>query len=542
MVKPFLRKNAWIFCVGLSAWLTYFSSPPSSMGAVMLVGLIPLFVAFDTAPSWKAAAFRGWLYALLFHAAVAWWAAAAVHEFTHWPWAAGYAIVFALSAFEHGYWAVIAGLRHVLHKRFGVRPIFWTPIAFMAMDAAWPKFFPCTMGNSLYSVPWLKQGADLIGTWGLSGLMVAIGEVGAILFLRSWPRLETRRHAIAVLILAVAASGYSYTRYVQVEEQIRHPEHLIRMGLVQPNIGSLEKVHAETGTWDEAVVLLFSRYFKMSVKALEAAPDLIVWPETAFPGHYHPITPGQEKPQLTQVLDEYVNRVQTPLMMGGYDSDGDKHYNAAFLIQPSARGPKGFETPSIQRYHKRYLFGPAEKIPFIEGYPEIKKWFRSKGHGAFSEGEGAKLFDFNGFRLAPAICGEGLYPAYMRKFAELGAQLFVNLTNDSWFGGGRESEIHLQVMAFRSIETRRPTVRVTNTGHTVVIDIDGSFRMETPLDVPRVEIAEVPIYPDTLRSPYVFWGDTWLWIGGLWAAGVWCLALIRYRRRLSPLTSASGSA
>ena len=51
-----------------------------------------------------------------------------------------------------------------------------------------------------------------------------------------------------------------------------------------------------------------------------------------------------------------------------------------------------------------------------------------------------------------------------------GGELIVALSNDSWFAETAGARLHLVVSAFRSIETRRPQLRVTNSGISAAID------------------------------------------------------------------------
>src|SRR5262249_1299560 len=57
--------------------------------------------------------------------------------------------------------------------------------------------------------------------------------------------------------------------------------------------------------------------------------------------------------------------------------------------------------------------------------------------------------------------------------ARHGADVIFTLSNDSWFTGGEGPHLHFVISAFRSIETRRPQVRATNTGISAVIDATG---------------------------------------------------------------------
>jgi apolipoprotein N-acyltransferase len=85
------------------------------------------------------------------------------------------------------------------------------------------------------------------------------------------------------------------------------------------------------------------------------------------------------------------------------------------------------------------------------------------------------LRDGRTLRVAPLICYDAVYPDLAREEVRRGGELFVTLSNDSWFATGGGPRLHLVVSAFRSIETRRPQLRVTNTGISAVIDATGEL-------------------------------------------------------------------
>jgi apolipoprotein N-acyltransferase len=58
----------------------------------------------------------------------------------------------------------------------------------------------------------------------------------------------------------------------------------------------------------------------------------------------------------------------------------------------------------------------------------------------------------------------------MRRFAQNGAQVLVNISDDGWYGDTSAPWEHLDMVRMRAIENRRWIVRATNTGITVSID------------------------------------------------------------------------
>ena len=77
--------------------------------------------------------------------------------------------------------------------------------------------------------------------------------------------------------------------------------------------------------------------------------------------------------------------------------------------------------------------------------------------------------------VAPLICYDAVDPALVIAAVRRGAELIVTLSNDFWFRYGPAPHAHLVSAAFRSIETRRPQLRVTNTGISGVITATGEF-------------------------------------------------------------------
>jgi apolipoprotein N-acyltransferase len=116
--------------------------------------------------------------------------------------------------------------------------------------------------------------------------------------------------------------------------------------------------------------------------------------------------------------------------------------------------------------------------------------------GTWTPGTGAKvipvaLADGRTVRIAPLICYDVLAPALVHAATRAGAELFVTLSNDSWLAAGG-APARLVVAAFRSIETRRPQVRATNTGISAIITATGDIVAMAGVDARATLAAPVP--------------------------------------------------
>ena len=204
------------------------------------------------------------------------------------------------------------------------------------------------------------------------------------------------------------------------------------------------------------------------------------------------------------------------------------------LITPDGRWHD--QPPDRYFYDKTHLVPFGEYMPFADWFPWLQ-YLSPLGNGSSASDRPAS-FVVKGINLVPNICYETTLPHVIRN--QLAAlrqqgvepQVLVNLTNDGWFWGSSELEMHLACGIFRAVENRRPLVIAANTGISASIDGNGRILEQGPKHDAGVILADVRL--DGRESWYSRHGD---WFAGsclaatiaLAAAGVWS-ALSRRRR------------
>ena len=104
------------------------------------------------------------------------------------------------------------------------------------------------------------------------------------------------------------------------------------------------------------------------------------------------------------------------------------------------------------------------------------------------------------YRVGAFICYESVFPDEVRWFALNGAQVFVNISNDGWFGESGAPGQHLNMARMRAIENNRWLLRSTNTGITGSIDPYGRVvaraerNTRVALNAPYAMITETTFY------------------------------------------------
>ena len=191
--------------------------------------------------------------------------------------------------------------------------------------------------------------------------------------------------------------------------------------------------------------------------------DLIVWPESPAPFFTNDPLFRDPVSRMARETHSWVVTGaigSTPAKSGG---SGSQVFNSAALISPAGEW--------TARYDKVHLVPFGEYLPF----PRLLAFAGglTKEVGEFGMGESRAPLDAGGTRLGVFICYESVFPDEVRQFANNGAQVLVNLSNDGWYGDSGAYAQHLNQTRMRAIENGRWLLSTTNTGVTASIDPYG---------------------------------------------------------------------
>ena len=206
-------------------------------------------------------------------------------------------------------------------------------------------------------------------------------------------------------------------------------------------------------------------YAGLADRAAPWRPDLVVLPESAF------VEFGDFGGSNTYAFAQWLlRRTGADAVLGGgcRSSDGRLYNSAALYLRDAA-------AKDMQVYDKVHLVPFGEFIPGDELFPALKNLAPV---GSCTPGE-LKVLDFRGVKLGPAICFEDTDSAQMRRLAQMGAQVLVFVTNDSWFANSCEAMQHAWQAVARAVETGLPIVRVGNSGVTGIVEPSGAAKWLT---------------------------------------------------------------
>lgn len=480
------------------------------------VGLVPWLWVLDRARSWRAALGAGIAFSVSFSLGVFGWFSGAVQGYSGAPAWVCWLVLAALFPVLQPQFITFALARYLARRAPGVEQgglAFWRAAltgALVYVGTEWlcPKLFADTLGYGLHASVYLRQGADLAGAHGLTLVMVVANEC-ALAALKAVRREGGLRRAWvpagAFVALVLGLFGYGYLRYQQVSARVEQGAS-VSVGVVQANITNYARLAAQAGTFEAVHTILDTHYSMSDALMRDSKPDVIIWPETVYPTTFGS-PKSEDGAELDNELAGWVAQRQVPLIFGAYDLDQEREFNAAMFLGPGRDG-----RPEFTAYRKTMLFPLTEWVP-----PSIdSKWLREQlpWLGTWQRGPGPqavafRLRDGRPITIAPLICYEAIFAGYVAEEVRKGADLIVTLSNDSWFSRTPAPRLHLTLAAFRSIETRRPQVRVTNSGISAFISPTGDIVTEIPDDSRDSRTVTVPPVQH-VGTLVVAWGD---WLG-----------------------------
>ena len=468
---------------GVLLWLAYV--PTLSAGWLAWLALVP-WLTLVSVPSrpWQfcAAAYLGGF--LHYFLALKWMRVAHPMMLAAWLALAAYCALYVLAA--------MSLLRRF--QRWNLPLTLTTPIVWVSLEylrahlfSGFAWFF---LGHTQHDCLPLIQIADLGGVYAVSFLVAAINGF----WVDVW-RVGLRSQAVVLLTTAVVGligGAWCYGQWrLRQETDILGP----RVTLLQTNVAQDIRNERSADAIREAnaaeIMIRSTKDLTDAVLARRDRPDLIVWPETSFADDWYEVVSGTPEgdlphwlPQVLQTRRQLVADVarysQAYVLLGlntlryGPGMHLDR-FNSALLVSPKGE--------VCGRYDKIHCVPFGEYIPFRETLPFMQV-FSPYGDYDYSLTPGEKLTRFalktakGVYTFGVLICYEDSDPLLARRYVvdgETGASVdfLVNISNDGWFRGTEEHELHLAICRFRAVEARRAVVRAVNMGISAVIDGSG---------------------------------------------------------------------
>jgi apolipoprotein N-acyltransferase len=515
--------------------------------------LVPLLVALLRVPldfegkrrrwqlGWSLAA--GWLTGALWFGANCYWVYDTMHLYGGMdrPMAVVSLVAFSLYL---GFWFGVFALALAVVRRatvggkfawvgFAAIPFLWTAMEFAL--ARIPQFPWDLLGYSQVDNPALMQLAPWAGVYGISFVIALFNALLASKFVSPWSRFvglsPIRRlghiaSSVFWVFICVVNLGYS-GHFVKPPA----PTATATAVLVQPNL-NVDTDDVWVGSeWDRHIAQ-FRQLATQSCKSFlggipetgapvampkcvvpQLPPSLIVWPESPAPFRDTDFRFARDVESIA-VTDK------APMIVGAVGMDEEPGgqpyhiYNSAVIIQEDGA--------SIGRYDKIHLVPFGEYVPFRKLLFFVKQITQTLTD--MSTGMERKVFTVGGHRYGIFICYESVFGDEVREFARNGAEVFVNISDDGWYGDTSAPWQHLNMARMRAIENRRWILRDTNNGVTAAIDPYGTVRQS----IPRHAVDALPAqygYSSELTF-YTVHGD---WLPGLCA--ILSLALLVWSGR-----------
>ena len=431
----------------VSGLLLALSYPSPGFGFLAWFALVPLLASLDHAQNHSQALGFGLITGFVFFCF-------SIHWLTHVSTVGWMLVVLMQSVYIMVFaWLAYAGMkspRSVVFKVIWIA-LAWTVTEFLRSEMPVFGFGWNLLAYSQSPYVPIIQFANILGAHGLGFLITLVNAS----LLYAWFKRKDPKAALSLVAVIILILGglWGYGKVTLSESAA--PKEYLRVSVVQGNIPQSVK-------WElMAKEKILQIYEKLTQLAALEQPDLILWPEAAFPGYFNRDLQAERISRLAQ-------EIQTPLLIGGLEwESSEESYNSAYFLKKN--GASG------QRYDKLRLVPFGEYIPLKSVFGWITPVADALGISDFSAGKGAVVFRWarENWPFGVLICFEDIFTDLARDLADGDSKFLVVITNDAWFGKTGAPFQHLQASIFRAVENGVAVVRSANAGVSAFISHQG---------------------------------------------------------------------
>jgi apolipoprotein N-acyltransferase len=316
---------------------------------------------------------------------------------------------------------------------------------------------------------WLIQYADLFGFLSVTFWVVLFN----VFFYRALVESEYRPFSISFFkkavpsVLMMLALPLAYAGYRNHQLQ-KLPADRMKVTMISTRFGPNQKTQEQGIRKLDRTVELTDSVMYYTHRRGERS-DVIAWHEGAVP--------NWDRKTIRDFVQKAVDDWQTPLLTGveHYEPFGETTFmqrvNRVVLFKPNS------DSSQAMPYYDKLCLAPGwESIPYLSVFHKLGIRFKNE-YKFLKKGDKIRLFEIPGpardYILGAPICFEQNVPTFWGRMVRLGAEGFIEVSFESWFGQTYFQKQVAYITRLRAIETRRAVARCSNGGLTFFVDSFG---------------------------------------------------------------------
>jgi len=472
--------------------LFYLAFPSGGYGNLAWLAITPVIIALNNSHG-RYAFMLGLLTATLGWMCSIWWVVDGLTKVTYSQSNIVIPFVFLFCLFSALPYAIACWL----HARFSwgssIVGVFKSAAVFTVLVNYIPSILPGNLAHALYLSPLQIQ---LIDIGGVPILFFIIHLVNFLLASAVINRKKAQQKSVSCLLLALSIwllnYGYGYIKTTYLLNKTASVD--MTIAIIQPNLAVNLRSRDD---WLQKAPLVQSL---ISQAVNNHHTDLIILPEIPVPVSY------KYYPQDKIIFDQVIKNKSLlltaiePISKQFNESNG--YHNTIELIESQH---------VTHLYQKQKLLPIGEYLPFEKQLPMLRALFPNAPNYVPGKLNTIIPLELDGqiINIVPLICYEAVFTDLVANGVANGGQVFINTVNDAWFGDTAGRNVHLALALYRTLEYRKPLIRVTNNGMSNVINIKGQILPDSQIPpftagvaVSTVEIADISSFYQ--NYPYAF--------------------------------------
>jgi apolipoprotein N-acyltransferase len=340
-----------------------------------------------------------------------------------------------------------------------------------------PMFIPWSFsGYSQTFTPFI-QVSDITGIYGVTFFIILINSCFSSIFYYRKKYLKT--NILIIVLITVSVIIYGNYRKDDISRIIQSSNNkTINASVIQGNFNSNEKWNSNNTS------AIMNTYISMTKQVIDEA-DIVVWPET--------VLNSNDKDNLSVITGlSFILKDNQLFITGATRSDSNNHiYNSILTADKNGL---------------HYIYDKKILFPFTEtSFAGLSSGNFMDSPAIFNSGITRPVYKSGLTDLGYTICFESIYPDYVRRIKNSGAQVLINTSNDSWFGDTYEPYMHMYSSIVRGIENRIYVIRASNSGISAIISPNGDIIKSINLNIRDKIVASIK--PVKIYSFYSKTGD-----------------------------------